>query len=235
MVRLPPRARRTVLEQLSRDRLSELTTRFELDVNDRRSTDSHIDAIVRKRSLDFRRVLDALQREELQAACEVLGLDPGGREKAKLVERILGTGERGLTDAENDAGDDEPVQTSQSPSSTPPPMSVRSTGVLKSELRRFVLDVAGGYRGRDASTEFTSKLLRCFGWPDGRARDASMPASLSVVANGERATTCSEDGAGVFGRAATLLRSLKAQTASWIASCMRRPRSVAHLAKASKT
>jgi SAM-dependent methyltransferase len=162
-----------VLQQLSRDRLAELTTRFELDVGDRRSTDSHIDAIVRKRSLDFRRVLDVLRREELQAACAALGLDSGGREKTKLVERLLGQEER--------------VDPS-SPSSTPPPMSDPSTGVLKSELRRFVLEVAGGYRGRDAPTEFTSRLLRCFGWPNGQAPDASMPAPLSIVANGERTT-----------------------------------------------
>src|SRR5881394_1313988 len=129
--RLSPRDRRTILQQLSRDRLAELTTRFELDVDDRRSTDSHIDAIVRKRSLGFRRVLEVLRREELQAACEALRLDSGGREKAKLVERILGDDERSMD--HND-----PVQTSSSPSSTPPPMSVRSTGTLKSALRRFV-------------------------------------------------------------------------------------------------
>jgi hypothetical protein len=62
--RLPPRDRRIILEQLTRDRLNELSTRFELNVHDRRSTDAHIDAIVRKRSLDFRRVLELLRREE---------------------------------------------------------------------------------------------------------------------------------------------------------------------------
>jgi hypothetical protein len=55
---LSPKDRRTVLAQLSRDRLGELTTRFELDVADRRSTDAHVDAIVRKRSLDFRTILE---------------------------------------------------------------------------------------------------------------------------------------------------------------------------------
>lgn len=181
-LRLSPKARRTVLEQLSRDRLAELTLRFELDVDDRRSTDSHIEAIVRKRSLDFARVLDGMQRDELKAACDALGLDSGGREKAKLVERILGHGEPAVDQPE-------PAPPSASPSSSPPPpMSVRSTGVLKSELRRFVLDVAGGYRGRDAATEFTSRLLRCFGWPDGQAPDSAMPASLAIVANGERST-----------------------------------------------
>jgi type I restriction-modification system DNA methylase subunit len=178
---LTPRDRRRVLEQLTRERLSELTTRFELDVHDRRSTDSHIDAIVRKRSLDFGRVLEALRREELQQACEALGLDSGGREKATLVERIIGHAQRLVV---NDA----PMQTAASDSSTPPPIGVPSTSALKSDLRRFVLEVAGGYKGHNATIEFTSRLLRCFGWPDGQAPGAAMPASLSIVANGERTT-----------------------------------------------
>lgn len=89
-VRLSPKARRTVLEQLSRDRLRELTMYFDLEVTDRRSTDSYIDAIVREHSLDFRALLETPRREELQAACEALGLDASGREKAELMARILG-------------------------------------------------------------------------------------------------------------------------------------------------
>ena len=88
-VRLTPKERRAILAQLSRDRLGELTTRFELEVADRRSVEAHVDAIVRKRSLDFREVLEVLQREELQGVCEALGLEASGREKAKLVARIL--------------------------------------------------------------------------------------------------------------------------------------------------
>ena len=87
--RIPPKDRRTVLEQLTRDRLAELTMRLELEVEDRRSTEAHIDAIIRKRGLEFGSVLEQFKREELQAACEALGLDGGGREKSKLVERIL--------------------------------------------------------------------------------------------------------------------------------------------------
>jgi SAM-dependent methyltransferase len=173
---LSPKERRLVLGQLSRDRLGELTARFELDVADRRSTDAHIDAIVRKRSLDFRRVLDVLLREELQAACEALGLDSAGREKSKLVERILG------------ADEESPPQRPASASSTPPPASARSEGALKSALRRFILDTAGGYRGRDAPAAFTSRLLQCFGWPEAGPPEATMPTSLPVVDNGQRAT-----------------------------------------------
>jgi hypothetical protein len=159
--RLSPRDRRAVLERLSRDRLGELTTRFELDVADRRSTDAHIDAIVRKRSLDFRRVLEVLRREELQAACEALDLDPGGREKATLVTRIL--------------GEDTPPERSSS-ISAPPPMNDGSDRSLKSQLRRFVLDAAGGYRGREASVAFTSRLLQCFGWPEAGPPETTMPS-----------------------------------------------------------
>nr|WP_164933202.1 type I restriction-modification system subunit M N-terminal domain-containing protein [Corallococcus coralloides] len=38
-------------------------------------------------------MLSLLKREELQAICEALGLDRGGREKEVLVQRILNLGE----------------------------------------------------------------------------------------------------------------------------------------------
>lgn len=178
-----------VLAQLSRDRLGELTTRFELEVTDRRSTDAHIDAIVRKRSLDFRKVLDVLKRDELQAACEALGLDAGGREKSKFVDRILGGGGGEPAKAPSSRQiEATPEADPLSSSSAPPPASMRSEGALKSALRRFVLDLAGGLRGRDATTAFTSRLLQCFGWPEAGPSDATMLASLSVVDNGQRST-----------------------------------------------
>lgn len=187
-IRLSPKDRRVVLAQLSRDRLGELTTRFELEVTDRRSTDAHIDAIVRKRSLDFRRVLDVLKREELQVACEALGLDAGGREKSKLIDRILGGDGEAANPSSSRRVEEAPDADPLSSSSAPPPASVRSEGALKSALRRFVLDLAGGLRGRDAATAFTSRLLQCFGWPEGGPPDASLPASLAVVDNGQRST-----------------------------------------------
>lgn len=188
-IRLSPKERRVVLAQLSRDRLGELTTRFELEVTDRRSTDAHIDAIVRKRSLDFRKVLDVLKRDELQAACEALGLDAGGREKSKFVDRILGGGGGEPAKAPSSRQiEATPEADPLSSSSAPPPASMRSEGALKSALRRFVLDLAGGLRGRDATTAFTSRLLQCFGWPEAGPSDATMPASLSVVDNGQRST-----------------------------------------------
>jgi hypothetical protein len=185
--RLSPKTRRTVLEQLSRERLAELAERFALDVPDRRSIDAHIDAIVRKRSLDFGKLLDALQRDELKAACEALGLEARGREKAPLVQCILGRAAptAGGVGSVDDMGD---APSSKPSSNAPPPISVGSTRALKSDLRRFVLDVAGGYKGKDAASEFTRRLLQCFGWPDGHTPDAMMPADLAIVGEGARTT-----------------------------------------------
>lgn len=179
-VLLPPRVRRTILEQLSRDRLGELTTGFELEVADRRSSHAHVDAIVQKRSLDFRRVLELLRREELQAACEALGLDTGGREKLKLIERIFGTS----------GGDVSEKQAAAAPASNDPktPPNPLSEGALKSSLRRFVVDLAGGVRGRDAAEAFVSKLLQGFGWSEAGPPGASVPAQVSIVDHGQRAT-----------------------------------------------
>jgi type I restriction enzyme M protein len=87
---LPPARRRLALEQLGRERLNELTHHYSLEVGDRRVLAHHVDALVRARSVDFAELLGRLKREELQAICEALGLERGGREKEALVQRILG-------------------------------------------------------------------------------------------------------------------------------------------------
>jgi hypothetical protein len=201
--RLTPNDRRRILEQLSRDRLSELTTRFELEVEDRRATRSHVDAIIRKRSLDFRRVLEVLKRDELAAACDALALGAGSRDdKATLVDRLLRIEARQPRSSRRGAPSGRRASTAElmpatpaaassddsSSTSEPPPVSVRGGSAVKSLLRRFVHDLAGGSRGRDAANEFTTKLLKAFGWPDGRPDGATMPATLSIVADGARTT-----------------------------------------------
>lgn len=82
---LSARDRRVALEQLSRDRLIEISDIFELDVGDRRVVANHIDTIIRSRRVDFSEALALLGRDELKAICEALELDPGGREKQALV------------------------------------------------------------------------------------------------------------------------------------------------------
>lgn len=151
--RLSSRHRRVVLEQLTRDRLAELTSRFELDVVDRRSTDSHIEAIIRKRSLDFALVLEFLKREELQAACEALGLDAGGREKSKLAERILGkgAGERNPNGDEDGDGDGAADDHGTDGFALSSPRPKASGGRTRAAPRTTTTDPVTDYRYTDAS------------------------------------------------------------------------------------
>jgi len=86
---LPPKIRRLALLQVARDRLSELTAHYSLDVGDRRSIENHVDALVGSKKVGFGEVLGLLTRAELQGVCDVLGLDRSGREKEALIGRIL--------------------------------------------------------------------------------------------------------------------------------------------------
>jgi hypothetical protein len=87
---LSPRKRRAALSILGRERLGELANRYDLMVEDRRSVDSHVEALMKAR-LDFAELLRLLRREELQRICDELELDRGGRECEILISRILGS------------------------------------------------------------------------------------------------------------------------------------------------
>ena len=86
---LPAKVRRAALEALGRDSLANLTTKFNLAVQDRRAAAAHVDALMRSRTVEFPALLGELQRDDLKAICEAIGLDPSGREKEGLVQRIL--------------------------------------------------------------------------------------------------------------------------------------------------
>ena len=175
--RLTPKERRRILRLLARERLAALTDHFGLEVADRRSIDAHVEAIVKKRSLVFRELLEQLRREELQEVCGALALDAGGCEKAKLVDRILGVKK-------------EPAPTavdSESPPSIPPP-STRDGSALKSLLRRFAIQTAAEYLSRGSGESFVPRLLACFGWPDAGPADAEIPAVIAVVDGAQRTT-----------------------------------------------
>ena len=58
------------------------------------------------------------------------------------------------------------------------------SGSLKAALRQFTLAAAGGYRGRDGATSFTTHLLECFGWAAGRPEGAIIPHTLRVAEAG---------------------------------------------------
>ncbi|MBL9013317.1 MAG: hypothetical protein JNL83_04020, partial [Myxococcales bacterium] len=59
-------------------------------------------------------------------------------------------------------------------------------GTLKAALQQFALGAAGGYAGRDAHLAFTTHLLECFGWKDGRPDGAEIPRLLAIADAGKR-------------------------------------------------
>lgn len=59
-------------------------------------------------------------------------------------------------------------------------------GTLKAALQQFALAAAGGYTGRDAHLAFTTHLLECFGWKDGRPEGAEVPRRFSIADGGQR-------------------------------------------------
>jgi hypothetical protein len=174
--RLTPKERRRILKLLARERLAALTDHFGLEVADRRSIDAHVDAIIKKRSLDFRELLEQFRREELQEVCSALALDTRGREKAKLVDRILGVKEEPAA----------PTAMSREPPPSMPPLSTRGGSALKSLLRRFAIQTAAEYLSRDSGKSFIPRLLACFGWLDAGPADAEMPATIAVVDGAQR-------------------------------------------------
>lgn len=59
-------------------------------------------------------------------------------------------------------------------------------GTLKAALQQFALGAAGGYTGRDAHLAFTTHLLECFGWKDGRPEGAEIPKRFAIADAGQR-------------------------------------------------
>jgi hypothetical protein len=56
----------------------------------------------------------------------------------------------------------------------------------KMRLRRFSVEAAGGYRGREGDVQFAQDLIRCFGWGPDEALPAEIPAIVDVVERGQR-------------------------------------------------
>jgi len=85
-------SKRDVLSQLSREELFAVVERFELEVADRRKKDDLLEAVATSKKATLAEILPVLGRERLKELCAALGLDDGGREKAVLIDRLLGTG-----------------------------------------------------------------------------------------------------------------------------------------------
>ncbi|WP_437533283.1 class I SAM-dependent DNA methyltransferase [Sorangium sp. So ce726] len=82
--------KRNVLEHLTRDELISIADAFDVHVQDRRSKEKLVDAVVASRSATLAEVLPSYSRDRLKDLCRALHLDDGGREKAVLVARLAG-------------------------------------------------------------------------------------------------------------------------------------------------
>lgn len=155
------------LENLPIDRLRTLVDSLEVEAVDRRSRAALVSALARA---PLSELVRTLRVPELREFCAAVGLNAKGK-KDELAQRIIAARGARL-----------PRTTSEQPD------RAAAIGTLKSALRRFALDAAAGYRGRDAATRFVKGLLACFGWPDGEPPGAEIPASITIVEHGQRAT-----------------------------------------------
>lgn len=202
--------KRRVLSALQKDELLEIGRDLELDVRASMRIDELRDKIAKSRRASVPAIVqESLSRDALKAICLACGLDDTGKEKRPLVERIVaaaGNGSdtykidrnatKGNVAREGSAlglmlpGFDIPAK---------PPTKVKArrragvteseavvSGSLKAALRQFALGAAGGYRGREAHLSFTTHLLECFGWKDGRPEEAEIPRLFSVAEGGQR-------------------------------------------------
>lgn len=158
---LSAKERRGALEALSRDRLAEISERYELDVGDRRVVANHVDAIVRARRVDFEEVLGWLSRDELKDICEALGLDQGGRAKQVIIDRIVGRGEapkkgNGKSVAK---GNGRAANGGQAPASQVSLDLDETTKLTREQLEGYLWAAADILRGSIDSSDYKSYIL----------------------------------------------------------------------------
>ena len=207
--------KRRVLSALGKDELLEVGRALELEVTTRMTVDELRDTLAASKRAKLATIVsESLSRETLQEICRACGLDDGGRAKATLVERIRAAGDKGPAYKVEPQADTSPAADGTATlgsltglGSAPPepkgqgkskkakgPERRRAgvpeseafvSGSLKAALRQFSLAAAGGYRGRDAAVSFTTHLLECFGWKDGRPETATIPHTLRIAEGGQ--------------------------------------------------
>ena len=83
-------SKRTVLEALTRDELIFVADAFDLQVEDRRSKAKLIEAVAGSKKATLPAFLADYPRDRLKELCRALDLDDSGKEKAAIIERIVG-------------------------------------------------------------------------------------------------------------------------------------------------
>jgi type I restriction enzyme M protein len=151
--------KRNVLEQLKRDELLAAVDRFELSVEDRRVKGGLVEALAASRKAGLAAILDDLSRNRLKEVCRSLRLEDSGREKAVLINRLVG---------ENPAPPPavEVAPYSSSPEKVTIPRASRAAtdnapaGLLTREaLERYLWSAADILRGSIDSSDYKNYIL----------------------------------------------------------------------------
>lgn len=87
---LPRPTKRTALQTLTKPRLIEIASGFELGVAQNKPKDEFIEALASSHKASFDKVLALLSRDELKEICRAHDLDDGGKKKQVIIDRIMG-------------------------------------------------------------------------------------------------------------------------------------------------
>ena len=82
--------KRGILFVLTRTELLDVAARFELQASSRWSKDELVEVVASSRRAAAAEILDGFGRERLKEICRSLGLDGGGRDKASIIDRLVG-------------------------------------------------------------------------------------------------------------------------------------------------
>ncbi len=133
---------RQALATLTKARLRELAEAFDLDAPAALLKHEVVDLLARSRRASFESILASLKRDELKAVCRDAGLDDSGRDKASIIDRILGrdTAPEPASHAPEPALPAEPAQLTIDVAETPEPKVKRPKRAASAKNSGAILD-----------------------------------------------------------------------------------------------
>src|ERR1044071_3048970 len=84
-------AKRRIVQALTKQELLAIADTYGLEVEDRRVRDQLIEAAAASREVELGAVLRDMSRDRLKELCREVGLDDSGKEKAPIIERLIGS------------------------------------------------------------------------------------------------------------------------------------------------
>jgi len=151
---MPSPTKRTVLEPLLKKRLAQLSRAFGIEASSTWSKGDHVGALVEARAVKLPDLLEQLTIEEQRDVCRAHGVDDGGRAKAELVARLLGS----PSAASEAKPRREPKQIELLTAAPSKEITVRRFGSF-SEITSFLWSVADLLRGDYRQSDYGKVVL----------------------------------------------------------------------------